>query len=254
MLPPDNGCLLGKRVADAGQTGFGRVFDRRPAARAGGAGTRDDQRPAWSAQTTVIAGEWMIAVWAHAGKQGFDSRDQRAPRLHGGYRTRMSTGLEDRPPPNLWPSRGYTLTMNVLQHEFEMATDGHGHVYDLTDEITIWLGSIEASNGQLTVFTPGSTAAVTTIEFEPGAVRDLVEALEAIAPSNRSYHHDLRWGDGNGFSHLRAALMGPSLTVPVAGGSCIVGTWQQIVLVECDLAPRRRRIVLSFVGDFRGGA
>lgn len=138
--------------------------------------------------------------------------------------------------------------MNVSQHELEIASEGHGHVYDLTEQVTAWLGSITASAGQLTVFVPGSTAVITTIEFEPGAVRDLVEALERLAPSDRPYHHDLRWGDGNGFSHLRAALLGPSLTVPVAGGRCIIGTWQQIVLVECDLAPRLRRVVLSFVG------
>jgi secondary thiamine-phosphate synthase enzyme len=138
--------------------------------------------------------------------------------------------------------------MDVARHEFELASEGHGHVYDLTEHVATWLASIAASEGQLTVFVPGSTAAITTIEFESGAVHDLVEALERLAPSDRSYHHDLRWGDGNGFSHLRAALLGPSLTVPVAGGRCVIGTWQQIVLVECDLAPRRRRIVLSFVG------
>ena len=150
-------------------------------------------------------------------------------------------------------SGGYTLGMNVLQHEIELASEGHGHVYDLTEEVTMWLASITASDGQLTVFVPGSTAVITTIEFESGAVRDLVEALERIAPSDRSYHHDLRWGDGNGFSHLRAALMGPSLTVPVARGRCVIGTWQQIVLVECDLAPRLRRVVLSFVGTCNRG-
>jgi len=139
--------------------------------------------------------------------------------------------------------------MEVTQHEFELGTDGHGHVYDLTEDTVAWLGTIAASEGQLTVFVPGSTAVITTIEFEPGAVADLVEALERVAPSDRSYHHDLRWGDGNGFSHLRAALLGPSLTVPVAKGRCVLGTWQQIVLVECDLAPRRRRICLSFVGN-----
>lgn len=144
--------------------------------------------------------------------------------------------------------------MNVAHHEFELASDGHGHVYDLTEDVAAWLGSIAASDGQLTVFVPGSTAGITTIEFEPGAVRDLVEALEQIAPSDRSYHHDLRWGDGNGFSHLRAALLGPSLAVPVVRGRCVLGTWQQIVLVECDLAPRRRRVVLSFVGVCGQGA
>jgi secondary thiamine-phosphate synthase enzyme len=138
--------------------------------------------------------------------------------------------------------------MDVVQHEIELASDGHGHVYDLTEDVAAWLDSIAASDGHLTVFVPGSTAGITTIEFEPGAVRDLVESLERIAPSDRSYHHDLRWGDGNGFSHLRAALLGPSLSVPVARGRCVLGTWQQIVLVECDLAPRRRRVVLSFVG------
>jgi secondary thiamine-phosphate synthase enzyme len=142
--------------------------------------------------------------------------------------------------------------MHIARHEFELATEGHGHVYDLTEQVTAWLASITASEGQLTVFVPGSTAAITTIEFEPGAVRDLAEALERLAPSDRSYHHDLRWGDGNGFSHLRAALLGPSLTVPVTAGRCLIGTWQQIVLVECDLAPRRRRVVLSFVGFHDG--
>ena len=89
---------------------------------------------------------------------------------------------------------------------------------------------------------------VTTIEYEPGAVRDLDEALERIAPSNREYHHDRRWGDGNGFSHLRAALMGPSLTIPVSSGRCVLGTWQQVVMVDCDLAPRQRRVAFSFIG------
>ena len=113
--------------------------------------------------------------------------------------------------------------MDVLHHELELASDGHGHVYDLTDQVAAWLAANTAVEGQLTVFVPGSTAVITTIEFEPGAVRDLVETLEQLAPSNRSYHHDLRWGDGNGFSHLRAALLGPSLTVPVARGRCVLG-------------------------------
>lgn len=153
--------------------------------------------------------------------------------MHGGYGSRGAS---------------YTLNMQVVHHEIELASDGHGHVYDLTEQVVSWLRSIAAAEGQMTIFVPGSTAAVTTIEFEPGAVRDLGEALENIAPSDRSYHHDVRWGDGNGFSHLRAALLGPSLTVPVAAGWCVLGTWQQIVVVECDLQPRRRRVVFSFVG------
>jgi len=142
--------------------------------------------------------------------------------------------------------------MQVHYHETTFASEGHGHTYDLTEQVAVWLRSISATAGQVTVFVPGSTAAVTTIEYEPGALRDLDEALEIFAPSDRSYHHDLRWGDGNGFSHLRAALLGPSLTVPVVAGRCVLGTWQQIVLVECDLHARRRRVVLSFVGEFEG--
>jgi secondary thiamine-phosphate synthase enzyme len=142
--------------------------------------------------------------------------------------------------------------MTAAHHELELATDGHGHTYDVTDDVLRWLERIEASDGAVTVFVPGSTAAVTTIEYEPGALRDLTEALESIAPSNRSYHHDLRWGDGNGFSHLRAALMGPSLTIPVARGRPVLGTWQQVVVVECDLHPRRRRVRFVYVGEHGG--
>jgi secondary thiamine-phosphate synthase enzyme len=138
--------------------------------------------------------------------------------------------------------------MHVVHHEITLESGGHGHVYDLTDHVAAWLESTAALEGQVTVHVPGSTASVTTIEYESGAVRDLVEALEKIAPSDRSYHHDRRWGDGNGFSHLRAALMGPSITVPVTEGRCVLGTWQQIVLVECDLHPRERRVVMTFVG------
>jgi len=185
----------------------------------------------------------MLTVWTEARKQRFDSGGQHAPHMHGRYGNRGVRGYA-----------GYTAAMRILHHEFNVASEGHGHVYDLTEPVGSWLHSVSAMDGQLTVFVPGSTAAVTTIEFEPGALRDLREALESIAPSDRSYHHDLRWGDGNGFSHLRAALLGPSLTVPVAGGRCVLGTWQQIVVVECDLRPRRRRVVLNFVGETGAGS
>ena len=150
------------------------------------------------------------------------------------------------------PRRWVYCSMIVTHHELELSSAGHGHVVDLTAEVVGWLQSIGADEGQATVFVPGSTAAITTIEFEPGCVRDLDEALETIAPSDRSYHHDRRWGDGNGFSHLRAALMGPSLTVPVVDGRLLVGTWQQIVLVDCDVRARQRRVAFSFVGRAGG--
>ena len=143
--------------------------------------------------------------------------------------------------------------MSVLHHELEVPTTGHGQVVDITDDVHRWLVEIGAAEGVVTVFVPGSTAAVTTLEFESGCIRDLDEALERLAPSDRPYHHDRRWGDGNGFSHLRAALLGPSLTVPVAAGRCALGTWRQVVLVECDRGARRRRVVLTFVGECEVG-
>ena len=143
--------------------------------------------------------------------------------------------------------------MVVHTEQIEVRTQGHGHTLDLTQEVAQWLGLIKAHDGQLTVFVPGSTAAITTIEFEPGALQDLEEALERFAPSDVEYHHDRRWGDGNGFSHLRAAVLGPSVTVPVTGGRVLLGTWQQVVLVECDVRDRTRSIVMSFVGTADSG-
>jgi secondary thiamine-phosphate synthase enzyme len=138
--------------------------------------------------------------------------------------------------------------MDALHREITLETEGFGQVVDLSNHVSAWLTDVNAVDGIVNIFVPGSTAAVTTIEFEPGALRDLDEALEAIAPSNREYHHDRRWGDGNGFSHLRAALVGPSLTLPVISGSAVRGTWQQIVLVDCDNRARHRQVMLSFVG------
>jgi len=140
----------------------------------------------------------------------------------------------------------------VRHGEVEIATTGHGDIRDLTGEIGRWPGEIGAGAGVVTVFVPGSTAAVTTIELEEGALRDLAEALERLVPSGRPYHHDRRWGDGNGFAHVRAALLGPSVTVPVRSGRAALGTWQQAVLVECDNRPRRRTVRFAFVGDGEG--
>ena len=138
----------------------------------------------------------------------------------------------------------------VVRHgTLHVPTEGHGHVLDLTGAVGSWIAEEGLADGILTVTVPGSTAAITTIEYEGGALKDLEEALERIAPSGREYHHDRRWGDGNGFSHLRAALIGPSLSLPVASGRMVLGTWQQLVLVECDNRPRRREIALCFVGE-----
>ena len=143
--------------------------------------------------------------------------------------------------------------MLVGHHEAVFSTTSHFDVVDVTDAVHEWLAVCGAGDGQLSVFVPGSTGAVTTIEYESGALADLKEALERIAPSTGTYHHDQRWGDGNGFSHLRAALLGPSVSVPVVSGRCCLGTWQQIVIVNCDNRPRDRRIIFSFVGSREEG-
>ena len=104
-------------------------------------------------------------------------------------------------------------------------------------------------NGLLSVFTPGSTAAVTTIEYEPGAVNDLKAALERLAPSLAEYQHNLRWQDGNGYSHLRSALLGPSVSVPVRNSELCLGAWQQIIVLDFDNKPRQRRVMIQALGE-----
>ena len=130
----------------------------------------------------------------------------------------------------------------------EISTDGDGSILDLSDSIEEFLAVHEAWNGILVVFVPGSTAAITTIEFESGALEDLRRTIETIAPRGSDYAHDRRWGDGNGFSHVRAALMGPSLAIPIEGGRPTLGTWQQVVLCDFDNRPRRRTVIMQFAG------
>lgn len=131
------------------------------------------------------------------------------------------------------------------QTDFVISTTGFSDVHDLTPKLEEFIQSISSSEGLLNVIVPGSTAGVTTIEFEPGCVEDLQRALEEIAPRDRSYKHNERWGDGNGFSHLRAALLGPDVTVPFQDDTLQTGTWQQIVVVDCDNRSRERRVKVS---------
>ena len=130
-------------------------------------------------------------------------------------------------------------------------TSGQGAVRDVTAEVARAVSASAVEAGIVTVFVTGSTAGVTTIEFEPGAVADLDRAFERIAPRAGEYKHHLRWGDDNGSSHVRAAMLGPSLTVPVVSGALALGTWQQIVLVEFDTGPRARHIVVQVMGEPR---
>src|ERR671931_1516588 len=137
----------------------------------------------------------------------------------------------------------------VATHRRDVATRGQGDAHDITDVVSRIVGESRIANGLATVFVVGSTAAVTTIEFEPGAVADLNRLFEQIAPRDADYRHHLRWGDDNGSSHVRAALLGPSLTVPFAAGALVLGTWQQIVVLELDTRPRKREIVIQVVGE-----
>ena len=137
----------------------------------------------------------------------------------------------------------------VATHRHEIATRGQGEAHDITDMVAAAITQSACAGGLVTVFVVGSTAGVTTIEYEPGAVADLNRLFEEIAPRDAGYRHHLRWGDDNGSSHVRAALLGPSLTIPFAGGALLLGTWQQIILIEFDTRPRKREIVIQIVGE-----
>jgi secondary thiamine-phosphate synthase enzyme len=136
----------------------------------------------------------------------------------------------------------FTATLNA-------STGGDGDTVDLTPQLAEAVSACGLDDGVATLFVPGSTAGLTTIEFEPGAVADLKEVFENVAPRNRDWKHHERWGDNNGHSHVRAALLGPSLSVPFVGGELSLGTWQQVVLVDFDDRPRRRSVVVQIVGE-----
>jgi len=139
--------------------------------------------------------------------------------------------------------------MPVRSFSFQLKTRGFSDVHDLTPKVRDLLKSAGLANGLVTVFVPGSTAGITTIEFESGVIEDLKRAIERIAPQGIHYDHDARWGDGNGFSHVRAALLGPSLTVPFTQGELQLGTWQQIILIDFDNRPRHRSVTVQVVGE-----
>lgn len=137
----------------------------------------------------------------------------------------------------------------VKTEKHECATGGQGDAKDLTDVVAAAVRRSGLQHGVATVFVVGSTAAVTTIEFEPGAIADLNGVFEVLAPRAGDYAHHLRWGDDNGSSHVRAALMGPSICIPFVDGALTLGTWQQVMLLECDTRPRRREVVIQMIGE-----
>lgn len=137
----------------------------------------------------------------------------------------------------------------TYQQQISIRTSGHGHMHDLTRQVAAFVTASGIRTGTVNVFNVGSTAAVGTIEFEPGLQGDLPEILDKLIPPSRDYGHEQAWHDGNGHSHLQATLLGPSLTVPVSGGKPVLGTWQQIFHLECDVRGRQRTVVVTVVGD-----
>lgn len=131
----------------------------------------------------------------------------------------------------------------------ELSTRGHCDIVNITPEVEEQVKDSGLADGIITVFIPGSTGAITTIEHETGLIKDLGEFFQKILPEDVEYHHDKRWGDGNGFSHLRAALLGPSLTIPFNKGKLELGTWQQVVFLDFDNRPRSRKIVCQLIGE-----
>ena len=137
----------------------------------------------------------------------------------------------------------------VVSDRVTVHTKGFTDIIDLTDEVRHFVGNHHLRQGQLLIFIDGSTAAISTVEYEPGLLKDIPEMLDKIAPMNRRYHHDDTWHDGNGYAHLRSTLIGTSFTVPVLDGRPVLGTWQQIILLDFDNRPRTRHVLLQFVGD-----
>lgn len=139
--------------------------------------------------------------------------------------------------------------MKILNEHLSIHTKGDPELIDITQRVEAIFEKSGLKNGNLTVFVTGSTAAITTFEYEPGMVKDMRALYEKLVPRKEGYAHDATWGDANGFSHLRAALQGPSLTIPFIDGKLALGTWQQVVLADFDNRPRERNITIQMIGE-----
>jgi secondary thiamine-phosphate synthase enzyme len=139
--------------------------------------------------------------------------------------------------------------MKIVSSRVSLSTRGAGDLINITEELLAVLNRSTMKNGTMTVFVSGSTAGITSFEYEPGLIRDLHEFYEKLVPSGMHYHHDDTWGDANGFSHVRATLTGPSFVVPFENGRLLLGTWQQVVLAEFDNRPRERDVVVQLMGE-----
>ena len=139
--------------------------------------------------------------------------------------------------------------MAVITKQIKISSKSENDIIDITEQVADVISESGISNGTITVFVSGSTGAITTIEYEPGLVKDFPEMLSRIAPDDINYEHEQRWHDGNGRSHVKASLVGPSLTVPFKDGQLLLGTWQQIVFLELDTKARTRTLVLQIIGE-----
>jgi secondary thiamine-phosphate synthase enzyme len=139
--------------------------------------------------------------------------------------------------------------MTIYTSKITEKTAGFCDIIDITPKVRQHVDKEKFQNGLATLFVSGSTAALTTIEYEPGLIEDLKEFVEKLIPSNRRYHHDDRWGDDNGFSHLRASLFGPSVSIPIENSRPLLGTWQQVILLDFDNRPRTREIIVQLIGE-----
>ena len=139
--------------------------------------------------------------------------------------------------------------MKIINKRIPFNTKASGDLINITDDLRKALKETAFQVGNMVVFVSGSTAGITTLEYEPGLMKDVKEFYEKLAPSNRRYHHDDTWGDANGFSHIRATLTGQSLTIPFEDGKLLLGTWQQVVLAEFDNRPRTREITIQIIGE-----
>lgn len=138
--------------------------------------------------------------------------------------------------------------MKIYSGQVEIRTKGFTDIINITNEVHHFISKNDCLEGQLLVFIDGSTAAVSSIEYEPGLLQDLPELLEQYIPEGKRYHHDDTWHDGNGYAHLRSTLIGTSMTIPVINGRVVLGTWQQIILIDFDNKPRMRKVILQFTG------
>ena len=141
------------------------------------------------------------------------------------------------------------MEFKISNSYLSFKTSGDTDIIDITTHVSRKASESGLTEGQVLIFVPGSTAAVTTIEYESGVVWDLKEAIERLAPTGIRYRHDAKWGDGNGYAHVRASLLGPSITVPLIESRLALGTWQQIVLIDFDNEPRDRRVLVTVSGS-----